>query len=473
MIIHQTLLNMFPLESFDPQQIKPFTANDFIQRILIPEVALQLIMEDRGLKGFIGAETALQVLRDSTAYGAAMFPEDDSEGTIVKKTNSNEDNDYNGGFDIGIGDKIVMERARKRRKEIEEELEDQRELAMDTEEEQKRKRRGEVSIPIKTASDVDERTLRTSPRPKVSSRQRKKNAVGTDSDVVSITEGEGSDLGIKTDGSQPRSRPKRNTRRVNYTDCSSDGDDDESLEKRGRAKTAETRPILSARSRSSFSRQVSASRHSKKAAEAQVHFFSEDASLPTIGLGSDEEDWSDPKLKLQTSSASSPKRKPGSKVNMGKHDKQGRTAYVDVDMDVDTPMPKRRVMKSIAENEDIDLTPRRGMKPDQVSLSQKSGLRAHDSVLARARARTRGARCVSSSQDLLLLCQSRLMCVCPVSMVTRRGKTRLQPWKRKKVRRSLNGFLICVTILFRMIVAMEFCLCIPALLSPRATRCFE
>ncbi|KAF9448939.1 hypothetical protein P691DRAFT_637130, partial [Macrolepiota fuliginosa MF-IS2] len=108
MIIHQTLLNMFPLDSFDPTTITPFTTNEFIQRILVPEVALRLIMEDRRLKGFVSAEEALQVLRDSTAYGVVMFPEDSEEG--ARK---------NDKFGVGVGDRIVMERARKRRKEIE------------------------------------------------------------------------------------------------------------------------------------------------------------------------------------------------------------------------------------------------------------------------------------------------------------------------------------------------------------------
>jgi len=105
---------MFPPDSFDLKLIKPFSANDFIQRILVPEVALQLIMEDRELKGLMGARAALLILRESTTYGVTMFPEDSGEnvspggGRKFGKTSA-----------VGVGDKIVMERAMKRRKEIE------------------------------------------------------------------------------------------------------------------------------------------------------------------------------------------------------------------------------------------------------------------------------------------------------------------------------------------------------------------
>jgi len=96
----------------DPNVIAPLTANEFVQRILVPEVALHLIMEDKGF-GDEDMKEALTILRDSSAYGVAMFPEDGGEWGGNKKQEEN--------GKIGVGDRIVMERAKKRRKELEEE----------------------------------------------------------------------------------------------------------------------------------------------------------------------------------------------------------------------------------------------------------------------------------------------------------------------------------------------------------------
>jgi hypothetical protein len=105
---------MFPQASFDPTRILPLTSNEFILRILVPEVALRLIMEDRDLEGNNGMHEALVVLRESSTYGVAMFPEDGGDGRTGKKRRDDA---------MFVGDKIVMERARKRRKELEEEEE--------------------------------------------------------------------------------------------------------------------------------------------------------------------------------------------------------------------------------------------------------------------------------------------------------------------------------------------------------------
>ena len=99
MILHQTLYNMFPPSSFDPQSIAPLAPQEFIQRILVPEAALALIMEDTGQD----RAKAVQTMRESAGYGVAMFP-DTSEGT-----------------EVGAGEDIVLERARVRRRELEDE----------------------------------------------------------------------------------------------------------------------------------------------------------------------------------------------------------------------------------------------------------------------------------------------------------------------------------------------------------------
>jgi hypothetical protein len=99
MILHQTLYNMFPPSSFDPQSITPLAPQEFIQRILVPEAALALIMEDTGQDRI----KAVQTMRESAGYGVAMFP-DTSEGP-----------------EVGAGEDIVLERARARRRELEDE----------------------------------------------------------------------------------------------------------------------------------------------------------------------------------------------------------------------------------------------------------------------------------------------------------------------------------------------------------------
>lgn len=99
MILHQTLYNMFPPSSLDPQSIAPLAPQEFIQRILVPEAALTLIMEDTGQDRV----KAVQTMRESAGYGVAMFP-DTSEGP-----------------EVGAGEDIVLERARARRRELEDE----------------------------------------------------------------------------------------------------------------------------------------------------------------------------------------------------------------------------------------------------------------------------------------------------------------------------------------------------------------
>ncbi|KAI0331662.1 hypothetical protein GY45DRAFT_1275558, partial [Cubamyces sp. BRFM 1775] len=75
-IIHQTLCDLFPPASFDPAAALPLTPADFIAHVLVPEAALNLIMEDLNLS----RSDALKTLRDSVEYGVAMFPVDEGEG---------------------------------------------------------------------------------------------------------------------------------------------------------------------------------------------------------------------------------------------------------------------------------------------------------------------------------------------------------------------------------------------------------
>jgi len=104
LIIYQTIYQLFPPDTMDPSSTSPLTPGDFIQRILVPEVAVHLIMEDLHST----YSNAIKTLRESVEYGVAMFPDtgaDNEEG-------------------MKAADDVVKERARVRRKQLlEEEVE--------------------------------------------------------------------------------------------------------------------------------------------------------------------------------------------------------------------------------------------------------------------------------------------------------------------------------------------------------------
>lgn len=112
-IIQHTLYDLFPPSSINQPFIKPLTANEYVQRILVPEVAVKLIMGDQNTS----YEKAVAVLRESSNYGVAMFPEDGGEWGEKKHRKTDDD--------MGVADKMIMERARKRRIELEKEEEEE------------------------------------------------------------------------------------------------------------------------------------------------------------------------------------------------------------------------------------------------------------------------------------------------------------------------------------------------------------
>lgn len=107
-IIHQTLFDLFPPSAFDASLIAPLAPAEFIQHILVPEAAVRLISQDL----CVDIKDAIVTLRESAQYGVAMFP-DTSEN---KRKGAGVDDD-----EMGVADRIVMERARARRKELAEE----------------------------------------------------------------------------------------------------------------------------------------------------------------------------------------------------------------------------------------------------------------------------------------------------------------------------------------------------------------
>jgi hypothetical protein len=97
LIIHQTIYQLVPPDTIDPDSTAPLTPSDFIQRILVPEAAVCLIMEDLQSTYL----NAIKTLRESVEYGVAMFPD----------TGDNEEG-------IKAADDVVKERAKLRRKQL-------------------------------------------------------------------------------------------------------------------------------------------------------------------------------------------------------------------------------------------------------------------------------------------------------------------------------------------------------------------
>ncbi|PPR01464.1 hypothetical protein CVT24_001868 [Panaeolus cyanescens] len=156
-IIQQTLYDLFPPDSVDPAVFTPLTANEFVQRVLVPEVAVRLIMDDQFLDGDEGMQKAIIILRESSAYGAAMFPDDSADAGKKKAEDG-----------LAASEQIVFERAMKRRKELEEE---------DLREEQARKEEEEAMI-------TSEKEKEQKPRRQRTTRARESDAQDSDAPII-------------------------------------------------------------------------------------------------------------------------------------------------------------------------------------------------------------------------------------------------------------------------------------------------
>ncbi|KAF5362164.1 hypothetical protein D9756_002656 [Leucocoprinus leucothites] len=397
-IIQQTLFNMFPLDSFDLKLIKPFTANDFIQRVLVPEVALRLIMEDRGLKGLIGAETALPILRESTTYGVTMFPEDSGEsGRRGGKSGK-----------IGVGDRIVMERAMKRRKEIEEggEVEALFEDAKGSgiaKERKKGKRRaigpntGDASKSQESEADEHEQGLLH----KATKRTRKKGNTGTDdgTDAISITsqsDGYDSETNAQIITLQARSRPHRNTKFIDYNEGDSDHDED-IVPKRLRARRPgrspsrlRSKPPSQARKRSPSASEWQRVRSPPSEwildnpQGADLGSEVRSLELSDMDICSTDDNIGPKRDKVRSKAAKTPAKK----FQRSQSKTMAHDSTKIVNLDLNTPLPKRHSVVLGESGEDEEPTPRPiTRKPSARSAPQPKG----HTVLARARARTHTA----------------------------------------------------------------------------------
>ncbi|KAG6873027.1 hypothetical protein C0992_009157, partial [Termitomyces sp. T32_za158] len=102
------LYDLFPLDSIDPHLVSPLTASEFLQRILVPEIGVRLIMQDMDLDES-QMKDAVRILRESANYGVCMFPVDEEE----------EDEGVADNAGLDAADMIVMKRAMKRRQQLE------------------------------------------------------------------------------------------------------------------------------------------------------------------------------------------------------------------------------------------------------------------------------------------------------------------------------------------------------------------
>ncbi|KAG6825849.1 hypothetical protein H0H92_002197 [Tricholoma furcatifolium] len=181
-IIHQTLYDLFPPASIDPESVSPLTANEFLQRIMVPEVAVRLIMQDMDLDES-RMDDAVKVLRESANYGVAMFPADEGEGEAADEG------------ELGAADVILMQRAMKRRKELDideegEEEEYVRLMAKQEEEEkerQEREREREKRLQ-KKAKEKDQNADNTISSPQVANSRPRPRPLGKSASSASLAD---------------------------------------------------------------------------------------------------------------------------------------------------------------------------------------------------------------------------------------------------------------------------------------------
>ena len=75
-ILSQLLFKLFPDDAFQDDCTYPLSVADFRWKILLPESAAMLIMDDT----HVDHHTSLRTMRRSARYGAAKFPHDDNHG---------------------------------------------------------------------------------------------------------------------------------------------------------------------------------------------------------------------------------------------------------------------------------------------------------------------------------------------------------------------------------------------------------
>ncbi|KAF7297965.1 RTC4 domain-containing protein [Mycena chlorophos] len=207
-IIHQTLYDMFPLTEIEPQLVNPLTPNEFIQRILVPEVGMRLVMQDMDLdiEDSADKKQAVAVLQDSATYGVAMFPDDSGR---------------NNGDDVDVGEQLIMQRAMRRRAELEAEEKREEEEAARREERAKRRamkkaREEEEDEPAESEQLPAERP-RPKPKPKPRLKQPAESGMESESDAAMPPTGTQNSIFSADLG--PRSRSRSRSRQLSEDDA--------------------------------------------------------------------------------------------------------------------------------------------------------------------------------------------------------------------------------------------------------------
>lgn len=217
-IIHQTIYDLFPPASFDSESTLPLSPTEFIQLILVPEAAVSLIMDDLQQP----RAQAIRTLRASAEYGVAMFP-DEAGGS-------------------NVGENIVRERAKARRKALEAEGETVQDEDDIVEVEAPKKKRGRPrKIDRAEESDVAMLTdasrsgvSRPKPRPKkrgagdAPSSQPIPNCTPTVLDLCDSTDS--MTVSTSQEGARPRPKPRRRARAPNSDGHQSHTDASDSTE---------------------------------------------------------------------------------------------------------------------------------------------------------------------------------------------------------------------------------------------------
>lgn len=203
MVIHQTIYDLFPPQSFPPSSTLPITPTEFIQLVLVPEAAVSLIMEDLSQT----REQAILTLRESAEYGVAMFPYDQDDA---------------GG---DVGENIIKERARARRQQLKEEgAWDEAPSFHDTEPATDRKmktktRKGKKAAP----SDEEESETKVRRSKRASGRVRKTSDLEDARSEAPLVNIENTDTNIK--------ETRRVTRSVSRSSSITIGTDEETMAK--------------------------------------------------------------------------------------------------------------------------------------------------------------------------------------------------------------------------------------------------
>ena len=95
------------MEEVNADLLWPLAPTEFLQRILVPEAAAFLVQQDMGFQTKL---EAYKTLRESSSYGNAMFPETDDRELD--------------GTGASVGEQMVYERVKAKRKEIDQESEE-------------------------------------------------------------------------------------------------------------------------------------------------------------------------------------------------------------------------------------------------------------------------------------------------------------------------------------------------------------